>query len=1041
MVTAKTLALLLACLVGVGRAQSEKRIYIANDDHTDYMWRADEETYRQAFLSMLDYYLDLADATAGEPSDFQSRFNCDGSYWVWTYQKHRSAAEFARLVDRMRSGHIGVPLNPLVVCYGGMPMEGVLRSMYYPGSLERRFGLKFPIAISMENQTLPYGLGALWAGAGARYSWKGVCACLTQIEDIYGRPHEAYWWEGPDGSRILMKWYSMVYHGNQGPGGYAEAYDTFGVIDFVDADPYFRSIYPYSVIGLFGKGWDELQVLTDEFVRAAKEKTLPGRRVIVSNELDFFQDFEATYGNNLPTLACSFGNEWDLYCASMAEVSARVKRSIEKLRAAEALAALVCVHESTFMAGREQARERAWMDMGLYFEHAWTADGHITKQARAAWQRRIAEEIEAYVESLYSDASTHLGRLIPAGAFPRFAVFNPLGWERTDYADLPYEGPFPCTVVDVETGEQVPAQRHAVTGHVTLRVLAARVPPTGYRVFEVQPGPGKDFPQWAQTSGPTVETDLYRLTVAGNGAITSLVDKRRGYTELAGQEGGLNCLGPGSGTVVMEEAGPVSVTLTASGASPSSHVTRITLFRDIDRVEIRNEVMQNFSQLYTWDFSHTFPGADVWHEEVGAVILARLTTQGGHYSPRNARYDWLTLNHFADVGAQGAGFVLSNADCYFMRLGDSTPGFLDVSTPRLSVLAGGQVDGRDIGIPDQGGDSYFLQRFALRGRTAFSAAEDMRFALEHQNPLVAIRVEGGTELPADRFSMVSIDNPEVLLWALKPAEDNPNQLVARVWNLGSGPTSFGLIVRGVPLRGAIRLSHIETPAEVLPWEENSVRCSIRQHQIVTIGLHVGSGFSFLPAEDMEAILSSHWVRLHWRARADHQVKGFRVERSLNWGTFEELAFVGQADTAPGMWIDYSWTDWQLPAGTLRYRVATLGADGEASYSSTVAVEHTPPKDFILDACFPNPTSGILYVPFALPAKDSDTLGAQQTLLTVYDIRGRLVRTVLNKVLPPGSYIAPWDGRDEAGSAAPSGVYLVVLRRGEESRSRRLALIR
>ena len=54
--------------------------------------------------------------------------------------------------------------------------------MYYPGQLERRYDLRFRLAVAMENQTLPYGLGALWAGAGARYSWKGVCDCATGSE-------------------------------------------------------------------------------------------------------------------------------------------------------------------------------------------------------------------------------------------------------------------------------------------------------------------------------------------------------------------------------------------------------------------------------------------------------------------------------------------------------------------------------------------------------------------------------------------------------------------------------------------------------------------------------------------------------------------------------------------------------------------------------------------------------------------------------------------------------------------------------------------
>ena len=47
-----------------------------------------------------------------------------------------------------------------------------------------------------------------------------------------------------------------------------------------------------------------------------------------------------------PTQAVTFGNEWDLYCAAMAEASARVKRAVEKLRAAEATSGSVspCAH-------------------------------------------------------------------------------------------------------------------------------------------------------------------------------------------------------------------------------------------------------------------------------------------------------------------------------------------------------------------------------------------------------------------------------------------------------------------------------------------------------------------------------------------------------------------------------------------------------------------------------------------------------------------------------------------------------------------------
>ena len=167
----------------------------------------------------------------------------------------------------------------------------------------------------------------------------------------------------------------------------------------------------------------------------------------------------------------------------------------------------------------------------------------------------------------------------------------------------------------------------------------------------------------------------------------------------------------------------------------------------------------------------TSRGPEVRHEEVGAVLLAKLTTQGGSYSPTNARYDYLTLNHFADMsGSDGTGVTLSNADAYFMRIGNSTVQTLDTATPQLSVLAGGSLRPSNP-IVNQAGDSYFLQRFALQSHGPYDQPRAMRFALEHQNPLVGGMVSGGTAYPASSYSYLSISDPNVLLWSLKPAEE------------------------------------------------------------------------------------------------------------------------------------------------------------------------------------------------------------------------------------------------------------------------------
>jgi alpha-mannosidase len=853
------LAFCYVCLLTLcfhASAQEAKRIYLAPDDHTDYFWTADEAAYRNAFVAMLDYYITLAEKTAGEPPQWQSRWNCDGSYWLWTYERERGAEPFNRLLAQLRRGQMSAPLNALVSCYGGQPAEAALRGMYYSGRLERRYGLRFRQAVAMENQTLPLGLASLWAGSGARWSWHGVCACASKMPSATEpRDHEIYWLTGLDGQRVLMKWHSLNNrprqgHANESIGGYAEARYPADAVEFLDKDEGFRRRYidpstgrTYAVSGAFGKGWDDLQTLTDEFPRIARALSNDRRQIIVSNMEDFFADFEARYGPTLPSESTARGNEWDLYPASMAELSAGVRRSVEKLRAAEALATLVSLQRPAFLDGRTAARDMAFMDLGLYWEHDWTADGPVKREVRAAWQRRLAKEIAGYVDTLHRDAAAALGTLIPTvGRWPRFYVFNPLGWERTAAVDLPYDGPWPAHVVDVTTRKEVPSQAVALNETRRLRILAPDVPAVGYKVFEARPGPGASLADAATVQGATVENEFYRVTLAGNGALTSMVDKKRNDRELV--RGRANDLGGAGGTVAVEQSGPVSVTLRATGGGPPARTVRVTLVRGAKCIEVRNEINENFADVRSWAFYFNFVAPVVHHEEVGAVLLARLASDGGHYALRQARYDWLTLNHFVDMtGGGGVGITLSNADCAFFRPGQSKGTQLDTATPSLTVLAGGQVDGPELGITAQGGDKYFLQRFGLMTHAAYDQTAAMKFALEHQNPLVGARVAGGagTAYPADSFSLLTVSHRDALLWALKPAEEGVGQgLIARIWNQASQTALFTLAlnVPGRKLESAQSTTHLETDLAPADTGSGVLTARAAPQQMMTFRLRI-----------------------------------------------------------------------------------------------------------------------------------------------------------------------------------------------------------
>ena len=640
-----------------------------------------------------------------------------------------------------------------------------------------------------------------------------------------------------------MKWHSQ-YTNSQGYGGYAEAYDPLSSILFAETNSNFQTRYPYPVIGAFGRGWDGLQYTSDEFVNVAQQNTNGGRRIIVSNQLDFFQDFETNYGAGLPTYSASFGNEWDALVASMAEVSASVKRSTEKLRSAEAMATLVSLNDPEFMTPRIADRDKAMLDMGLYFEHDWTADGPVSQTTRANWSRQVASEISSYTDRLYSDARVALGKQISrSGSYSRFFVFNPLSWSRTDHADLDLRINRTMRVYDVETGDLVPSQIVYSGTRKVLRILAENVPAVGYKVYEIHDVAGDIDPDIPAVTGNIIENNYYRLTLEGDGAISSLIDKTRGNRETVQNINGkvLNDLGGNrSGTVVVESTGPISITLRAESNSPIQHTTRVTLFNNVNRIEVSNTITQNFGNLNTWSYSFDINSPDVWHEEVGAVIRGKLLANGGHYSPRNARYDWLTMNHFADISdgaANNFGVTISNADDFFMKLGSSTSSTFDTVTPQINVLAGGQIDGSSLGIANQGGDSLFTQRFALQTHGTFGQTAAMKFALEHQNPLIAAFVDGfgiqNRQYPATNYSFVDISDPNVLLWALKPAEDGISRgIVARVWNQSNSPVNYTLGL-AMPIVSAEKVTHIETTIGPAAVVGGRLSATVNQQQIQT----------------------------------------------------------------------------------------------------------------------------------------------------------------------------------------------------------------
>ncbi len=515
------------------------------------------------------------------------------------------------------------------------------------------------------------------------------------------------------------------------------------------------------------------------------------------------------------------------------------------------MSTLVALQKPNFLQGREKARDLAFTDLGLYWEHDWTADGPVSRVRRAAWQELLASEIENYITPLHSDAASRLGYLIgQPGKANRFFVLNPLGEIRTDFADFLYTGSGNIHVRDITTGQDVPHQIVSIEGRSYLRIRASDVPSAGYKTYEIQSGAGAAPQDLAATvSGGTnqiLENSAIKLVIEPDGAIRSLIDKKRDNAELAATIDGLtlNDLSSkdNSGTITIENSGPVSVTVRCESSTGLAHTTWITLYRDSDRVDIRNRITANFGDNRYWSFGFNLSNPNIHTEEVGTVIQDRLKSQGGDYADTHARYDHVTLNHFADItdGSGTRGVTLSNADCSFAKLGNSTATLLDTATPQINVLAGGQIDGRWLGIQNQNDATDFQQRFSLRLHGAYDPAAAMRFALEHQNPFVTGGISGTdtSPYPATEYSLLTLSDPNVLLWSVKPAEEGIDHgIIARLWNLAPEPRSTKATLK-TGLNSAKQVTHIETDLKSLPVTSNTVEVKLGRTQIQTLRLMV-----------------------------------------------------------------------------------------------------------------------------------------------------------------------------------------------------------
>ena len=392
-----------------------------------------------------------------------------------------------------------------------------------------------------------------------------------------------------------------------------------------------------------------------------------------------------------------------------------------------------------------------------------------------------------------------------AGEVP-ILVFNPLGWNRSGQVELDVEMPGTSangvSVLDA-SNRVVPSEvlsRNNQTNIYHLLLQAKDVPSFGYKVLHAMPGT-KPFPTDLSVHGLTLENSALKVTVdPKTGCITSLFDKKTNFETLAAGACGNQLetfkdipitesawnIDPGTldhftpltraDSVQLLEKGPLRAVVRVSRIWQSSKfVQDITLYANSDQVEIGNDVDWHETNVLLKAAFPLAASSNMATYEIPFGTIERPTTRNNSWE--DAKFEVSALR-WADLGNGQHGFSLLNEAKYGYDCKDNVL--------RLTLL-------RSPTYPDPNADrghhhfNYALYPHAGDWKTALT----VRRGYDYDYKLAAMQVEAhsGT-LPLEQ-SFITVDNQSVVLTAVKKAED-ANGLILHFyeWAGHSGNVQF-----------------------------------------------------------------------------------------------------------------------------------------------------------------------------------------------------------------------------------------------------------
>jgi alpha-mannosidase len=380
--------------------------------------------------------------------------------------------------------------------------ESIVRQILYAKRYFReKFGVDVRICWEPDTFGHAWTVPQILKKAGIEYYY--FCRC--------GKGQPLFWWEGPDGSRVLA--YNR--------GGYGDKITSAIGRASVEMDAKLKVKEAMIVYGVGDHGGGPTRTDIENAIELQKRPFFPTVRF--SKVVDFF-DAAAKAAKELPVIRDELNFVFEGCYTTHADIKRMNRESENLLPTAESFAVTATAYGGEYP---KTAFVDAWRNTCFNQFHD-IFDGSAI-HGSYDYSRRLFDKIrEVGLGALDGSLKTLAGRVDTNGEGTPVVVFNPLAWERDGVVMVVLSpnlfSPGRLEAVD-SSGAVVPAQALSAEKERRVVFVARKVPALGYKVYHLR---GADAPQEsikAEDSG-IMESDQYRLQVdPATGCLVSLYDK------------------------------------------------------------------------------------------------------------------------------------------------------------------------------------------------------------------------------------------------------------------------------------------------------------------------------------------------------------------------------------------------------------------------------------------------------------------------------------------------------------------------------------